>query len=157
MPADEAFVQELLSRWRVTLSEQLKLPPRPLPWTLLVANDCVYHLSPRENLEGGKHLTTGLMWNGRPLIVYAKGYVGEVTLPNGEKLARGAHAFARRMNDDDVFVLSLLELWKGHPEIKSQPNAADAVLERALRALSRTTTAGPPPEGNDPAPPQAAR
>lgn len=151
MPPQEAFLEQLLARWRVTLTEELKQPQRPLPWTLIVGKDCVYHLSPRRDLEGGKHLTTGLMWSGRPLVVYAMGHVGKVTLPNGKALPRGAHAFVDRAGDEDFFVLSLVELWRSHPEVSAAPNPSEAVIDAGMRELKRTATAGPLLEESDPA------
>lgn len=148
MRDDEAFLEHLLARWRVMSKQELKLGERPLPWTVLVGRECVYHLAPRRPLEGGKGLTTALMWNGGPLVVHARGHNGTVTLPDGETIEVGTHAFGRKMADgDELFVLSLMELWSAHPEVSQQASPPKAVVEIALRELTRLSTTEPPSEG----------
>lgn len=138
---DELFVDQLLSLWRVTLREDLKLGPRPLPWTVLVGAQCVYQLNPRGPLEGGKNLTTALVWSTGPLVVHATGHVGHVTLPDGKTLTAGAHAFTTRAGDHDVLVLSLMELWGAHPHVGKREDAAEVVLGLALHELAHTAHA----------------
>lgn len=138
---DELFVDQLLSLWRETLHEDLKLGPRPLPWTVLIGRQCVYQLNPRGPLEGGKNLTTALVWSTGPLVVHATGHAGHVTLPDGKTLPLGAHSYATRAGDHDVLVLSLMELWAAHPHVGKLENAAEVVLGLALHELAHTTHA----------------
>lgn len=135
--ADEDFLARVLRGYRDAL-RAAKLPERPLPWTVAVGRECVYQLAPRRPLEGGKYLTTGLMWNASPVIVHAAGHAGEVTLPDGGRIERGTYLTAQRTSDYELFVLSLPELWP-----KPADEGEDAVtplVERAVAELMRLTT-----------------
>lgn len=142
MPADEAFLSRVLRGYRDGL-RAAKLPERPLPWTVIVGRECVYQLAPRRRLEDGKYLTTGLMWNAAPVIVHAVGHAGEITLPDGGRIERGAYLSAHATSEHELFVLSLPELWP-----KPDEEGADVVtplVERAVAELMRLTTSADAP------------
>lgn len=143
MADDEAFLAAVLRGYRDAL-RTAGLKERPLPWTVVMGKDCVYQLAPRGPLEGGKYLTTGLMWNASPVVVHGAGHAGEVTLPNGVRAGRDAYRTTLEWADDAIFLLSLPELWPRPAEADADVMTLfieEAVVELMLLATSQQRSA----------------
>lgn len=137
MAREEAFLSHVLYRYREAL-RAASLGENAFPWTVVVGRECVYQLAPKQPLQGGKYLTTGLMWNARPLVVHAAGYVGELTLPSGARLEPGPYATGRPTSEHERFVLALPELWPEYATAKAE--YLRPLVDRAVAELMTLTT-----------------
>ncbi len=125
---DADWVQSALDGWNTISNDVLELESRPLPWIVLFDRSCAYHLAPEDQRlpPGAEQLSAGLSFGGQEVPVFSVEHEGGVLLPDGMQIPPTLAASASVYDDKTkpFFVLAMLSVWRGQPEVQGIADVA---------------------------------
>ena len=116
-PDDEDWLRRATALWSKA-SQRLERPVDRMPWTVVYDAHCVWSLNPARSKGSGQPAALALQFQGSDVVVRARRYEREISIPDKRKIASTALAFTSvAPGQRAFFVVALPSVWRKDPRI----------------------------------------